>query len=96
MTNGMLIWEVGEKSTLVNSILNCRWLGVAISCTGCLATAIAAILAVYSSSSITAGMAALSVVYAHYVSSAKHDIASDNIIINVDKNRFYYFGNNTY
>ena len=38
-----------------------------MSCTGSLATMIAGVLAVSSSDSITAGMAALSVVYAHYV-----------------------------
>ena len=40
-----------------------------MSCTGSLATMIAGVLAVSSSDTITAGMAALSVVYAHYVST---------------------------
>ena len=40
-----------------------------MSCSGSLATMIAGVLAVSSSDSITAGMAALSVVYAHYVST---------------------------
>ena len=60
-------WNVDLSATAtVHSVYfhSCRWLGCTMSCTGSLATMIAGVLAVSSSDSITAGMAALSVVYA--------------------------------